>query len=138
MIDIVPHIRATLIANAPFSTLKDSQDRYKISSHNESPTNETIFVTIEQVESSEDQNTAWANVDVILHFFGKDTDWATLFGYVRSARDIFRSAASFSPVGSNSAISFVLLGPSIVGRGQDPVTNNVTVSLKLTFGLQDL
>jgi hypothetical protein len=137
MIDLFPSIRATLKADSYFAGFTDSKSNFKVFRDDEAPTDETPFITVEQAPVDEDRNTLWSNPQAIIHITGKDTDWHTLFLHARTIRDIFRNAPSFAAVGSDPIIQFELIGPSIISNGRDPVTDNVTISLGLTFGILD-
>lgn len=138
MINPFPHIFATLKASTYFATtlsgFEDDGGNFKVFPDNEAPTDETQFITVEFQPNEEDRNTLWNNVQAIFHCYGKETDRDALYAHAKAIRDVFRNAASFTAVGSADALGFALLGPAVTSTGHDPVTDNIVVSVALTFG----
>lgn len=141
MIDLYPHVRATLKAHAYFATtlggFEDSQGNFKCFKEGEAPTDETPFIEVEINPGEEHQNTSWSSPFVTFHVWGADTDWGALYALQTQIRDVFRGQGVFASVGGAGPVEYVRIGPSVHGEGRDPVTERVSVSVALRLGIVD-
>lgn len=142
MIALFSPIRATMRESEYFAALtdwfQDAEGRFKVFKDGEAPTNESPFCTVEILQSEENPLNRWATVTVMFHFWGKDTEWATLYAHANATRDIFQEQNLFSTFSEGvDPIEFHVVGEARFSEGRDPVTELVTVSLGLEFGVVD-
>lgn len=135
MIHLFPSARATLKADPYFLNYQDSEGRFRVFDENEAPGTETNFITIEQAPADQDQLSGWATTSLTFNVIGKDTEKPTLWEIADKIRDIFQAAEIFAAVGTADAIEYQVLGDAVFDVGTNPVTENVYVSVALTFGI---
>ncbi len=139
MVDLSPHVYATLKATPYFavgrSGFLDASGRFKVFRADESPTDETPFVTVEMRPGDESQITGWIKPYAAIAVYGKDTDWDDLFEIADTIRGIFHSSTAFAPVAAAPALLYQMIGSSDFEQGRDPVSENVTVAVALRFGI---
>lgn len=140
MLDVFPYLRATLQADSYFVTtlsgFKDAQNRFKVYKGDEAPTAENPFITVELAPGGESQRTGWATVVASFHATGTDKDWSLLYQIADKIADIFQATQATASVGG-TAVKYQTVGEAVYGEGRNPVTEQVVVSVALTFGIVD-
>lgn len=141
MIDLSPHVRATLKADSYFATtlsgFTDASDRFKVFKEGEAPTLESPFITVDQQPGDQNQLTEWSTPSVIFSVHGDDTNWATLWTIARKIRDVFMEKECFASVDEADPVRYQLMGSAIFDHGRNPVTEKVLVSIALSFGITE-
>lgn len=94
MLDLFPFLRSTLRSNSFFEEdyegFLDSNERLKVFRESEAPSTESPYITIERVQSSEDQRNAWTSPTFLFHVTGKDTQWRELWTIAEQIKEIFK------------------------------------------------
>lgn len=133
MIDIFPHIFATLRADTYFATtlggFLDSRGNAKIFKGDEAFTTDLPSVTVDLTPGPQGQNTGWANVQAVFTVHGTDDAWEQLYEIAERIRTVFVSANAFA-----GGLEYQVTGDAEWSEGRDPVTETVTVSVALQFG----
>ena len=140
MIDLVPSFRGLLKASDYFVTtlagFKDSQNRFKVFREAEAPSTDSPYVTIELQPIVQDQRTGWLDIVAIFHVTGKDTEWTDLWNTAGAIRDIAQANTTLPAVGDTEALTYQMIGKAKFSDGRNPVTDEVTVSVAIGFGIE--
>jgi hypothetical protein len=100
ILDLFPHLRATLRASSYFATdlggFEDSEGRFKVFDDNEAPGTEPEYVTVEQQIADVNPLTDWTDPVVTFHNWGLDTRWHALWELAYHERDVFLSQNQFA------------------------------------------
>lgn len=132
MLDLFPYLFTTLIADASFSAFQDANTLYKIFKKNNSQTEETPFITIDFLPSGK-HITGYANITAVFSVWGNDTEWEAMYALQSEIDRVFRDASCMTYNGNT--LQYSLLGDAVTSEGENPVTENVNVSLALNFGV---
>ena len=137
MLDLFPLVRATLKAHAYFATtlggFKDSDGNFKVFKLNESPSAETIFITVEIRWGGKHRLTGWMTPTVLSTVYGKPTDWAALYAIAGKIDEII-GGTTVTAVVNGQKVRYEAVGDAVYDEGEDPVTGNVTVSVAQQLG----
>ncbi|QDT46165.1 hypothetical protein Pan258_01820 [Symmachiella dynata] len=134
--DLFPNIFATLKAASYFSStlsgFTDSENRFKVFEEGMAPSSvDTPYITVEIVEGPKAQATNWEVVDVMLHFWGTDKEIGTLVTMRQNTETIFTATRCFS-----DGTEYRIMGDIRYDKGENPVLEQVTRSLGLSFGIE--
>ena len=143
MID-VPSLRGALKQSSYFQTtlggFADSENRFKVFRHGEAPSIESQYVTIEMQPVRRDRRTGWNLFTAIFHVTGSDTDRFALKTIAHAISDIFEATDTLPEVVGEEveypALKYELIGDAVFDDGTNPVTDEITESVALTFGIQ--
>jgi hypothetical protein len=139
VIDLFPSLYGTLKASTYFSTtlsgFEDGSGRFKVFKRNESPDGATPFVMVEIEPGGQHRLSEWASPFVTFTVYGADTQWPLLYEIAENIRDVFKNLSAFAAVGEDDPIQYELIGNALFGEGENPVTEQVTVSVALRFGI---
>lgn len=136
MLDLFPRLFATTKAHTYFATtlggFTDSRDNFKFFDGDESPTAETIFISVDIDAGGQDQRSGWQTQIATFNVTGEDTDTATLWTIANKLWDIYKGNGVFS-----DGTQYLTVGDAMFGQGRNPVTNHRVVSVAITFGLAE-
>lgn len=137
MIDLFPHVYATLKASSYFVTtlggFLDEGGNFKVYKRNEAPNADTPYITVEIQPGGEDQNSAWVRPFVLFNVWGKETEWDDLYAIALEIKNIFQAANAFAAVAGGTPVQYQTVGPAEFDEGEDPVVDRVVVSVSLRF-----
>lgn len=139
MIDLYPHVRATLKASTFFSTtlsgFLDASSRFKVFIDGEAPTDETPFITVNIEPGDMHRLNDWSQPFVTFSVHGLDTDRPMLWAIAREIRTIFKDLSAFVSVQQSftASVSDVITAAKHGLKNSDIVT--VSSSGTLPAGL---
>lgn len=132
MKDLFPYIYGTLGAEAAFADFTHN-DLLKVYPDGEAPDLTTPFITVEVNPGPEHRLTKWTVQEVIFAIYGPVTGWSTLWDIANDLIDTFRDRECF--VKGATKLPYELIGPAMVDKARNPVTEQAVVSVGLRFGL---
>src|SRR5688500_9087652 len=109
MVDLFPHVRATLEADEYFELFSDTQGRFKVFIHGEAPSLDSPFITVEMQPGPEHQLNKCADPFVSFHVTGLDTQRPELWEIARTIVSIFQATTAFAAVGSDAPLQYQLV-----------------------------
>lgn len=115
----------------------DSEDRFKVFREGEAPSTNAPYVTIELRPIERDQRNRWNLFTAIFHVIGEDTDRVALKQIVYAIPDIFEATDTLPAIEDDyPELKYQLIGKAVFDNGSNPVTDEVTESVALTFGIE--